>query len=224
MNSMGLNTKKILAAIAAAGVIISFAGCADKEQLSTDENTSTTSDTSSSNESSTASSSSETVESAPDTTSSSSKPEQSTPGSKTTASTPEKPAQSIDLPGNTDNSSAPTISDGGERSYLCSIHESGNGNFTFHYVSDKLVKVEYVAYIKGVPEEIEAKNKLSEYTGVEMVDKTDHYLFEIDMEQDGLKYLKDNFEIFKDLNDTSWKCVEEIMIDSGYSCRDNTLN
>lgn len=109
-------------------------------------------------------------------------------------------------------------------SYLCQLNESGNGNFIFYYVSDQLVQVEYVAYIKGTPEEIEAKHTVNKYTGVFMVDKTDYYLFEIDMEQDGLQYLKDNFEMFKNLNDTSWNYVKGIMIDFDYSCSANTLN
>lgn len=212
MNSMGHKTKKILAAFAAAGVMISFSGCVDKEQPSSDVNASSK---------------------ASSTTAESSTENGSTPidQNSSTASTPEsRPKQSTDLSGTTEstNSSASeyasTISDSDERSYLCSIHENGHRSFIFHYVSDKLVKVEYIAYIKGVPEEVEAQNIVSEYSGVVMADKTDHYLFEIDMEQDGLKYLKDNFEMFKDLNDTSWSFVEKILIDFGYSCRENTLN
>lgn len=136
----------------------------------------------------------------------------------------EQPTINPSETGSTDLPDTAEPTDNDERSYLCSINESGNGNFIFHYVSDELVKVEYVAYIKGMPEEIEVKNTVSEYIGVLMVDKTDYYLFEIDMEQDGLKYLKDNFEMFKNLSDTSWSFVEEIMIDFGYSCSENTLN
>ncbi len=59
MKPMTHNAKEILAAVAAAGLAITLSGCADKEQPSSETNTSTTSDTTSSTQSSAISSRSE---------------------------------------------------------------------------------------------------------------------------------------------------------------------
>lgn len=108
------------------------------------------------------------------------------------------------------------------RSYNCSINENGHGNFLFYYEAEELVKVEFIAFIKGTPDEIEAKEKISGYAGVTMIDKADYILFEIDIAQDGLQYLQDNFEMFKELSDVSWNSIEEIMSNNGYVCSERT--
>ncbi len=59
MKPMTHNAKKILAAVTAVGLAITLSGCADKEQPSSETNTSTTSDTTSSTQSSAISSRSE---------------------------------------------------------------------------------------------------------------------------------------------------------------------
>ncbi len=103
MKPMTHNAKKILAAVTAAGLAITLSGCADKEQPSSETNTSTTSDTTSLTQSSAISSRSESSVSSSDNSSVPLSPANSASSTVSDAST----GSTASTPVNPDNTSKP---------------------------------------------------------------------------------------------------------------------